>query len=74
MNYRTIARELLSEHPQTIAVALARLPAEHSSEIIKLLPGFIQTDLISRIVNVEQLPSEVVEEIDALLDSLCRRL
>ena len=46
MNYRAIAKELLSEHPQTIAVALARLPAEHSSEILKLLPAFM--NLLSR--------------------------
>lgn len=72
MNYRAIAKELLNEHPQTIAVALARLPSEHSSEIMKLLPAFIQADLLNRIVNVEQLPSEVIEEIDAMLDRLAR--
>ncbi len=40
MDYRRIAKELLNEHPQTIAVALSRLPAEHAGEILKLLPGF----------------------------------
>ena len=74
MNYRSIAKGLLNEHPQTIAVALGRLPAEHSAEIIKLLPDFIQVDLMNRIVQIDQLPNEVIEEIDALLDSLLRRL
>ncbi len=50
MDYRHIAKELLQEHPQTIAVALSRLPAEHSAEIIALLPAFIQADLVNRIV------------------------
>lgn len=72
MDYRHIAKELLNEHPQTIAVALSRLPAEHAGEILKLLPGFIQADLVNRIVQTDQLPTVVVEEIDRLLDRLIR--
>ncbi|QOX80461.1 hypothetical protein FY034_16470 [Trichlorobacter lovleyi] len=72
MDYRRIAKELLNEHPQTIAVALSRLPAEHAGEILKLLPGFIQADLVNRIVQTDQLPTVVVEEIDRLLDRLIR--
>jgi len=72
MDYRRVAKELLNEHPQTIAVALSRLPAEHSAEFMKLLPAFIQADLVNRIVQTDQLPSIVVEEIDRLLDRLIR--
>jgi len=72
MDYRRIAKEFLNEHPQTIAVALSRLPAEHAGEILKLLPGFIQADLVNRIVQTDQLPTVVVEEIDRLLDRLIR--
>jgi flagellar motor switch protein FliG len=70
MDYRSFAKRLLQEQPQTIAVALARLQPEHSSQIIKLLPAYIQADLMTRIVRVDQLPEEVLEEIDSLLDSL----
>lgn len=72
MDYRRIAKELLQEHPQTIAVALSRLPAEHAAEIMKLLPSFIQADLVNRIVQADQLPDIVLEEIDRLLDRLLR--
>lgn len=72
MDYRRIAKELLNEHPQTIAVALSRLPPEHSAEIMKLLPGFIQADLVTRIVHTDQLPSMVIEEVDRMLDRLLR--
>lgn len=72
MEYRRIAKELLQEHPQTIAVALARLPAEHAGEILKLLPAYIQADLMNRIIQTDQLPAMVVEEIDRLLDRLVR--
>jgi flagellar motor switch protein FliG len=70
MDYRPIAKRLLQEHPQTIAVALARLEPEHSSQIVRLLPAFVQANLMTRIVRIDQLPDEVLEEIDALLDSL----
>ncbi len=72
MNYRAITMRLLQEHPQTIAVALARLPEEHSSEIIKLLPSFIQAELINRIVHVDRIPAEIVEEIDLLVSELIK--
>lgn len=72
MNYRAIAKALLNEHPQTIAVALARLEPQHAGEILKLLPAFIQADLMERIVRTDQLPDEVLEEIDALLNPLLR--
>ena len=70
MNYRTVAKRLLQEHPQTVAVALARLPVEQSGEIIKLLPAFLQAELLKRIVQIDQLPDEVIEEIDALLGEI----
>jgi len=73
MDYRAVAKRLLQEHPQTIAVVLARLQTEHSSEIIKLLPDFVQADLMKRIVQIDQLPSEVLREIDTLMDSLLQR-
>ena len=73
MDYRHIAKELLQEHPQTIAVALSRLPAEHSAEIIALLPAFIQADLVNRIVQTDQLPDMVLEEIDQLVTRLLRQ-
>ena len=73
LNYRQIAKGLLQEHPQTIAVALARLPAEHSAEIMKLLPSFIQADLVNRIVQVEQLPDFVLDEVDSLLGRLLKQ-
>jgi flagellar motor switch protein FliG len=67
VDYRYIAKELLNEHPQTIAVALSRLPSEQSSQILKLLPSFIQADLVNRIVETDQIPYMVLEEVDRML-------
>lgn len=72
MNYRAVANRLLQEHPQTIAVVLARLQPEDASEILKLLPLSTQAYLVNRIVHTDQLPEEVLQEIDALIASLLR--
>jgi len=72
MNYRAIAKALLNEHPQTIAIALTRLPAEQAGEILKLLPTFVQANLVQRISQTDELPEEVLEEIDALLAEILR--
>ncbi|CAH2032621.1 hypothetical protein [Trichlorobacter ammonificans] len=72
MDYRTVAKALLHEHPQIVAVALSRLPSEQAGEILKLLPSFVQADLLQRISQTEELPQEIVEEIDAMLAGIIR--
>ncbi|MDY0301942.1 MAG: hypothetical protein RBQ99_10205 [Trichlorobacter sp.] len=73
MNYREIAKVLLGEHPQTIAIALTRIPAAQAGEILKLLPSFMQADLLTRISQIDELPQEVVEEVDGLMTELINR-
>ena len=70
MDYRAVAIRLSQEHPQTIAVVLARLNPQDSSEIVKLLPLSTQAELMNRIVRIDQLPDEVLEEIDKLIRSI----
>lgn len=72
MNYRSVAQRLLQEHPQTIAVVLARLEPDDSGRILEQLPPSTQAELVHRIVRIENLPDEVLEEIDALVASLIR--
>ena len=72
MNYRAVANKLSQEHPQTIAVVLARLQPEDAGEILKLLPLPTQAALVNRIVHTDQLPDEVLEEIETLIDSLLK--
>lgn len=73
MNYREIAKILLGEHPQTIAIALTRIPAQQAGEILKLLPSFMQADLLTRISQINDLPVEVIEEVDTLMAELLAR-
>lgn len=72
MEYRRIAELLLQEHPQTVAVALSRMAPLHAAAVLKLLPAYLQADLMQRIVQTDQLPAPVLEEIDRLVARLIR--
>ena len=55
------------EHPQTIALILASLKSGRAAEILSGLPEEIQTDVAMRIVQMDHVPSEVIQEVDQML-------
>jgi len=55
------------EHPQTIALILASLKSERAAEILSDLPEQIQADVAMRIVKMDQVPKEVIQEVDQML-------
>lgn len=73
MDCRGVALILSNEHPQTISVAMSRLEPELAGEIIKFMPQELQVDVLTRMARVEQVPVEIIDEIDALLGSLLKR-
>jgi len=56
------------EHPQTIALVLAHLPASKGSEILAGLPQTKQIEVVARVANMEQTNPEVVREVEAGLE------
>ena len=56
------------EHPQTIALILAHLPAQKASEIMVGLPGQKQIEVVKRIANMEQTNPEVIKEVERGLE------
>lgn len=67
MDSKTIANFLSQEHPQTIAVILAKLKSKQTSEIISLLPQELQAEVVLRIADVEQVSPEILKDIDEVL-------
>ena len=67
MDAKTIANFLSQEHPQTIAVILAKLKSKQTSEIISLLPQELQAEVVLRIADVEQVSPEILKEIDDVM-------
>jgi len=64
---KTVANFVRNEHPQTIAIILTHLETAQAAEILEELTGPLQTDVIHRIAELENIPPGIVEEIDQAL-------
>ncbi len=74
VNANTLSIVLQGEHPQTIAMILAHLPAEVSSEVMSTLPEEKVGDISMRIAQLGQIPEEIVRDVDDALRSEMRTL
>jgi flagellar motor switch protein FliG len=67
LDAKTVANFLSQEHPQTIAVILAKLRAKQTSEIISMLPQELQAEVVLRIADVDQVSPEILQDIDEVI-------
>ncbi len=67
MDSKTIANFLSPEHPQTIAVIVAKLKPKQTSEIISHLPQELQAEVVIRIADVDQISPEILSDIDEVI-------
>jgi len=65
---RGIANLIKGEHPQTIALILAHLDADHASQVVSLLPAAIRGDVMLRIATIEGVSPGVILEIEEVLN------
>lgn len=56
------------EHPQTISLILAHIPAQTSAMVLSALPNETQTEVVMRIATMERTPPEVVREVERVLE------
>ncbi len=57
----TLAELLSDEHPQVAAVIISQLPAEQAAKVLLAMEEDRQTDLIGRMVSLEEIPAEALE-------------
>jgi flagellar motor switch protein FliG len=66
------ARQLLSflsdEHPQTIALVLAHIPAPLASKVLAGLGGDLQANVAHRIATMDRTSPEVIRQVEASLE------
>ncbi len=67
VNVGTLAGYVEGEHPQTIAMILAHMPSEISSEILMTLPEELKGDISMRIARLGQISEDVVRDVDRAL-------
>jgi flagellar motor switch protein FliG len=57
------------EHPQTIALVLSQINRRQAAVIIQELPEKLQTDVLYRIANMDQVSPELIQEVENVLES-----
>lgn len=67
VNVGTLAGYIEGEHPQTIAMILAHMPSDISSEIMMTLPEELKGDIAMRIARLGQISEDVVRDVDRAL-------
>lgn len=74
---RVLCEALLREHPQTMAVVLAHLPPRRAAAVLEQLPAPQQAEVARRIVDLDDMDAQVIEELAAsfakLLDDQIRQ-
>ncbi|MBP9837270.1 MAG: flagellar motor switch protein FliG [Proteobacteria bacterium] len=56
-----------SEHPQTVAFLLSKMPPEKAANTLAKLPDELQTDILVRISQLQQVKADVVDEVREVL-------
>ncbi len=64
---KTIANFLKNEHPQTIALILAHLEPEKSSDVLSSLAEGMRGEVAFRIATLDRIPPGVINDLDTIL-------
>lgn len=63
-----ILNVIANEHPQTVALILAYLPADTAGQVVSALPHELQADVAMRIALMDRTAPEVIREIERVLE------
>jgi len=64
-----LAAYLKNEYPQTVAVILSKLKPDHAARVLAELPQEIGVDVITRMLRMETVQKEVIQEVEQTLKS-----
>ncbi len=67
VNEEVVASYLKNEYPQTVAVILSRLKPAFVAKVMSFLPEAFATDVIMRLLRLENVQKEVLESIEQTL-------
>jgi flagellar motor switch protein FliG len=65
---RQVLTYLQDEHPQTVALVLAHMHAEHAAMVLSGLPDELQADVAHRVATMDQTSPEVIARVEAVLE------
>ncbi|TFI59652.1 flagellar motor switch protein FliG [Sphingomonas parva] len=67
VNETVLAAYLKNEYPQTVAVILSKLSSDHAARVLSELPQELGTDVIMRMLRMDTVQKEVIQEVEQTL-------
>ncbi len=67
VNENVLANYLKNEYPQTVAVVLSKIKAEHAARVLALLPEPFALEVVMRMLRMEAVQREVLEDVERTL-------
>ena len=67
LNPQALANLLADEHPQTISLILVNMNHQTAADIVQLLPEGVQSEVVMRIADLEDVPDDLVNEIQEVI-------
>ena len=67
VNEHVLANYLKNEYPQTIAVILSKIKAEHAAKVLALFPENFAMEIVMRMLRMESVQKEVLDGLEKTL-------
>ncbi len=67
VNEEILANFLQKEYPQTVAVVLSKVTADHAARVLSILPDGFALEVINRMLRMETVQKEILEEVEKTL-------
>ena len=67
VNETVLANYLKNEYPQTVAVVLSKIRAEHAARVISLLPDGFAMEVVMRMLRMETIQRDVLDGVERTL-------
>lgn len=67
VNEEVLANFLKNEYPQTIALVLSKIKAEHAARVLSVFPEDLSVEVINRMLGMEAVKKEVLDGIEKTL-------
>ena len=67
VNEGVLANYLKNEYPQTVAVVMSKIKADHASRVLAMLPENFAMEVITRMLRMEVVQKEVLDHVERTL-------
>ncbi|MFC5066517.1 flagellar motor switch protein FliG [Flaviflagellibacter deserti] len=64
---QVLANYLKNEYPQTVAVVLSKIRAEHAARVLAILPDEFALDVVKRMLTIESVQKDIIERVEQTL-------